>query len=158
MGKAAIKGSESGYPMGRIVALMMLRSHLLVGWNFGSYGANEIRYAWPLLDKISSKSLTIWDGGFFGARFLVGIEGVRHRHWLTRARSDLNFRVVQKFARGDDLIEVKVSARARRQDPSSPATWQMRAIRYRRKGFAPQLLLTSLRDPNEYPVTEIAEL
>ncbi len=39
-----------------------------------------------------------------------------------------------------------------------PATWQMRAIRYRRKGFAPQLLLTSLRDPNEYPATEIADL
>ena len=157
-GQSGREGSESGYPMVRIVALMVLRSHLLVGCNFGSYGANEIQYAWPLLDKISSKSLTILDRGFFGARFLLGIEGVRNRHWLTRARSDLKFRVVKKFARGDDLIEVKVSAHARRQDPSLPATWQMRAVRYRRKGFAPQLLLTSLRDPNEYPATEIADL
>jgi transposase IS4-like protein/DDE family transposase len=157
-GQSGREGSESGYPMVRIVSLMVLRSHLLVGCNFGSYGANEIQYAWPLLDKIPSKSLTILDRGFFGARFLLGIEGVRNRHWLTRSRSDLKFRVVKKFARGDDLIEVKVSAHARRQDPSLPATWQMRAIRYRRKGFAPQLLLTSLRDPNEYPAIEIAEL
>jgi len=89
---------------------------------------------------------------------LLAIEGVGNRQWLTRARSDLKFRVVKKFALGDELIEVKVSAHARRQDPSLPATWQMRAIRYRRKGFAPQLLLTSLRDPKEYPATEIAEL
>jgi hypothetical protein len=103
----------------------------------------------PLLDKISPKSLTILDRGFFGARSLLGIEGAKNRHWLTRARTDLKFRVVKKFGRGDDLIEVKVSAHARRQDPSLPATWQMRAIRYRRKGFAPQILLTSLRDSNE---------
>ncbi len=157
-GQSGREGSESGYPMVRIVALMVLRSHLLAGCNFGSYGANEIQYAWPLLDRIPSKSLTILDRGFFGARFLLAIEGVRNRQWLTRARSDLKFRVVKKLARGDELIEVKVSAHARRQDPSLPATWQMRAIRYRRKGFSPQLLLTSLRDPNEYPATEIAEL
>ena len=157
-GQSGRGGSESGYPMVRMVALMVLRSHLLAGCNFGSYGANEIQYAWPLLDRIPSKSLTILDRGFFGARFLLAIEGVENRHWLTRARSDLKFRVVKKFGRGDELIEVAVSAHARRQDPSLPATWQMRAIRYRRKGFAPQLLLTSLRDPDEHSATEIAEL
>jgi hypothetical protein len=157
-GQSGREGSESGYPMVRIVALMVLRSHLLAGCHFGSYGANEIQYAWPLLDKIPNKSLTILDRGFFGARFLLAIEGVENRQWLTRARSDLKFRVVKKFARGDELIEVAVSAHARRQDPSLPPTWQMRAIKYRRKGFAPQLLLTSLRDSNEYPATEIADL
>ena len=157
-GQSGREGSESGYPMVRIVALMVLRSHLLAGCHFGSYGANEIQYAWPLLDKIPNKSLTILDRGFFGARFLLAIEGVENRQWLTRARSDLKFRVVKKFARGDELIEVAVSAHARRQDPSLPPTWQMRAIKYRRKGFAPQLLLTSLRDSNEYPATENADL
>ena len=34
----------------------------------------------------------------------------------------------------------------------------MRAVRYRRKGFSPQLLLTSLRDPIEYPAAELTEL
>lgn len=157
-GQRGRKGSESGYPMVRIAALMVLRSHLLAACNFGSYAANEIQYAKPLLDKIPTKSLTILDRGFFGARFLLEIEGTGNRQWLTRARSDLKFRVIKKFGRGDELIEMKVSDHARRQDPSLPMTWQMRAVRYRRKGFSPQLLLTSLRDPDEYPAAELAEL
>jgi hypothetical protein len=116
------------------------------------------KYAKPLLDTIPDKSLTILDRGFFGARFLLAIEGAGNRQWLTRARSDLKYRVIKKFGRGDELIEVKVSDHARRQDPSLPETWQMRAVRYRRKGFSSQLLLTSLRDPKEYPATELAEL
>jgi hypothetical protein len=157
-GQSGRADTESGYPMVKLVALMVLRSHVLAGCSFGSYGANEVQYAWPLLDRIPSKSLTILDRGFYGVRLLLAIEGQGSRQWLTRARSDLKFRVVKKIAPGDDLIEVNVSAHARRQDPSLPATWQMRAIRYRRKGFAPQLLLTSLRDPNEHPATEIVDL
>lgn len=34
----------------------------------------------------------------------------------------------------------------------------MRAIRYQRRGFAPQLLLTSLLDPSRYPASEIIAL
>lgn len=157
-GQSGRNGSQSGYPMVRIAALMVLRSHLLAACDFGSYAANEIQYAKPLLDAIPSDSLTILDRGFFGARFLLEIEGTGNRQWLTRARSDLKFRVIKKFGRGDELIEVKVSDHARRQDPSLPETWQMRAVRYRRKGFSSQLLLTSLRDPQEYPATELAEL
>jgi len=157
-GQSGRNGSQSGYPMVRIAALMVLRSHLLAACDFGSYGANEIQYAKPLLDAIPSGSLTILDRGFFGARFLLEIESTGNRHWLTRARSDLKFRVIRKFGRGDELIEVRVSDHARRQDSSLPETWQMRAVRYRRKGFSSQLLLTSLRDPEEYPATEIAEL
>lgn len=157
-GQSGRNGSQSGYPMVRIAALMVLRSHLLAACNFGSYGANEIQYAKPLLDAIPSESLTILDRGFFGARFLLELEGTGNRQWLTRARSDLKFRVIKKFGRGDELIEVKVSDHARRQDSSLPETWQMRAVRYRRKGFSSQILLTSLRDPEEYPATELAEL
>jgi hypothetical protein len=157
-GQSGRKGSESGYPMVKMVALMVLRSHLLAGCSFGSYGANEVQYAWTLLEAIPSKSLTILDRGFFGARLLLAIEGTGSRQWLTRARTDLKFRTVKKFARGDELIEVTVSKHALRQDPSLPQTWQMRAIRYRRKGFSPQLLLTSLRDPHEYPATEVVDL
>jgi hypothetical protein len=157
-GQCGRKGSESGYPMVRLAALMVLRSHLLAACSFGSYGSNEIQYAWPLLDTLPGNSLTILDRGFFGARFLMAIERGQNRQWLTRARSDLKFRVIKKFARGDELIEIKVSDHARRQDASLPESWQMRAVRYRRKGFPSQLLLTSLRDPNEYPAAELAEL
>ena len=39
-----------------------------------------------------------------------------------------------------------------------PTTWRMRAIRYQRRGFKPQLLLTSLLDPRRFPAAEIVAL
>ena len=51
-----------------------------------------------------------------------------------------------------------VSREARRKDPSLPRTWTMRAIRYHRKGFRPQTLLTSLLDAKQYPAEEIVAL
>lgn len=151
--------STSGYPLARMVTLMALRSHLLAGAQFGPYTAGERTYAeqlWPLLP---THSLAIVDRLFFSARTLLGIaRGGEHRYWLTRARADLASRRLKRFAAGDDLIELNVSNEARRQDPTLPATWQMRAIRYRRRGFKPQILLTSLVDAKRYPAAEIVAL
>jgi len=53
---------------------------------------------------------------------------------------------------------MKVSAAARRKDPSLPKVWTARAVRYQRRGFPPQWLLTSLLDAVAYPAREIAAL
>jgi hypothetical protein len=157
-GQNGRNSSESGYPLLRIVVLMVLRSHLLAACNFGAYGHGELHYARPLTACIPPRSLTILDRGFFGARLLLDVEGGEERHWLTRARSDFNPRVLQRFARGDELIEIPVSKHALSQDPTLPKTWQMRAIKYRRKGFPEQTLLTSLRDAKRFPAAEIVAL
>jgi hypothetical protein len=45
-GQSGRKGTQSGYPMARIGALMVLRSHLLAGVWFGPYGGtNELEHA-----------------------------------------------------------------------------------------------------------------
>ena len=49
---------------------------------------------------------------------------------------------------GDELLQV--SSEARRKDPSLPTYFDARAIRYQRKGFQPQLLLTSLVDDTRW--------
>jgi hypothetical protein len=157
-GQSGRNDSESGYPMVRIVVLMVLRSHLLAACRFGAYSANEINHARPLVSSIPTDSLTMVDRGFFGAQFLTEIESGQHRHWLTRARSDLKSTRLKRFAKGDELIELTVSREARKKDPSLPQTWTMRLIKYRRKGFPERTLLTSLRDPNLYPAAEIVEL
>ena len=51
-----------------------------------------------------------------------------------------------------------VSSHARKQDPTLPKLWTARAIRYHRKGYRPQVLLTSLLDPEIYPASEIVGL
>jgi hypothetical protein len=151
--------STSGYPLVRLVTLMALRSHILAGARFGAYALSEGALAeelWPLLPD---HSLAIVDRGFFSARILLGIErGGIQRHWLTRAKSTLASTRIERFAVGDELIELNVSKEARQKDPSMPATWRMRAIRYQRRGFPPQTLLTSLLDPKRYPAAEIVAL
>ena len=151
--------STSGYPLARVVTLMALRSHILAGAKFGPYATAEGPLAEELWPLVPDHALTIVDRGFLSARTLIGLErGGIGRHWLTRARSDLAHIRVERFATGDELIELNVSSEARKKDPSLPAKWRMRAIRYQRRGFAPQLLLTSLLDPARYPANEIVAL
>jgi hypothetical protein len=150
--------STSGYPLARMVTLMALRSHILAGASFGPYDS-EYTYANQLWSQIPDESLTLLDRYFLSARVLISIaRSGSNRHWLTRATTRTKSRRLKKFAAGDELVQLDVSRSARAQDPSLPATWEMRAITYRRRGFQPQILLTSLVDPKRYPAAEIVAL
>ena len=149
----------SGYPLARLVTLMALRSHILVGARFGPNAIHEVVYADELWPLVPDDSLTVVDRGFLSARFLIGLErGGTNRHWLTRAKTTTKYTRVKRLAPGDELVQLEVSTKAQRKDASLPSTWPMRAIRYKRKGFKPQTLLTSLVDPKRYPASEIAAL
>jgi len=59
-GQSGRKGSESGYPMARVVALMVQRSHLLAGVWFGPYGGtHELAPAKELQKTVPDESLTV---------------------------------------------------------------------------------------------------
>lgn len=148
----------SGYPLARVVTLMALRSHLLVGARFGPY-ASELGYARELWPLVPDESLTVVDRGFLDAKILVPLarDGA-NRHWLTRAKSTTAFTEVKALGTGDQLVELKVSSHARAADATLGATWVVRAIRYQRRGFQPQLLLTSLLDAKRFPAKEIVAL
>jgi len=148
----------SGYPMARLVTLMALRSHLLAGARFGPYSVDERTYAAELWSLVPPKSVVILDRNFLNAKTLLGLERMGERFWLTRAKSNSKWKRLKQLALGDELVEMNVSDEARKQDPSLPLTWSMRAIRYRRKGYAPQTLLTSLVDHRRYPANEIVSL
>jgi hypothetical protein len=150
---------ESGYPLVRLVALMALRSHLLAAASFGPYGVDERTYATDLWASVPDDSLTILDRNFLAAKVLLGLQrSGRARHWLTRAKSTTKWQVLQRLGRGDWLVEMTVSAEARREDPTLPPSYQARAIQYQRPGFEAQVLLTSLLDPQQYPAAEIRDL
>jgi len=150
---------DSGYPLVRIVGLMALRSHLLAAVEFGDYATSEVAYAESLWPRVPDDSLIIMDRGFFGAGTLIPItrEG-QNRHWLTRAKKNFTWRVLQRLGRNDELVEMQISSAARAKNPTLPTSWVMRAIRYQRKGFRPQVLLTSLLDPAQYPAAEVVAL
>lgn len=150
-------GGESSHPKVRLVTLMALRSHILVAAELGPYaGTSEMAFARPLRSAIPARSLTIVDRGFLGAAFLLSLADDGHdRHWLTRAKSNTKMRVIQSLGEGDDLVEMTVSDEARAEDETLPKTWRARAIRYQRKGHKPQVLLTSMTDPERFPREEV---
>lgn len=146
-----------GYPLVRVVALMALRSHLLAAVRFGPYTEHENHYAAELWSSVPSQSLIIVDKGFFGANILVPL-ATNGRHFLTRAKTNSKWRTVERLGSGDEIVEMDVSPHSRRLDASLPRTWRVRAVRYQRKGYRPQTLLTSMMDANLYPRDEIAAL
>lgn len=157
-GQRGRDGETSGYPLVRMATLMVLRSHLLAGVSFGPY-ASELTYAQDLWPLVPDDSLVCVDRGFFAASILLPLHAqARNRHWLTRAKKSNVWRVIKTLGRGDELVEMDVSSQARRKNPELPAIWQMRAVRYQRRGFPPQMLLTSLIDAKAFPAKELVAL
>lgn len=149
----------SGYPLVRVVTLMALRSHLLLAARFGAYGNSERKFARELWPLVPDDSIVVVDRNFMYAKDLVPLQSSgTNRHWLTRARKNNKWHVTKRLGRGDALADILVNRGARREDPSLPERWTVRTIRYRRKGFREQTLLTSLLDPGRYPRDEIVAL
>jgi hypothetical protein len=150
---------ESGYPMVRIAALMALRSHLLAAVAFGPYHDGEHTYASALWASVPRDSLTILDRNFLAANVLIPLNrDGENRHWLIRVKKNTRWEVIEHLGPNDDLVQLETSSEAREGDPTLPRTYLARAIRYQRKGFQPQTLLTSLTDPVAHPPSELATL
>lgn len=147
---------DSGYPLLRLAGLMALRSHLLAATSFGPYGVDERTYAADLWASVPDNALVLMDRNFLQAAVLVPLmTGGANRHWLTRGKSNTKWHVIKRLGPGDWLVEMAVSREAQRKDPSLPKTYQARVIRYQRRGYRPQTLITSLVDPMLYPADEI---
>ena len=150
---------QSGYPLMRMVVVMALRSHLLAAAAFGPYAVDERAYAASLWDTVPDHSLVLMDRNYLQANVLVPLMSKgTERHWITRAKSNTKFRSIRSLGKGDELVEFEVSSEARRKCPSLPTHFDARAIRYQRKGFPPQILLTSLVDDKRYPAVEVRAL
>jgi len=80
------------------------------------------------------------------------------RHWLTPAKSNTTWRVIETLGKDDLLVEMETSSEARKKHPHLPTHFDVRAIRYQRKGYPPRTLLTSLVDAKLYPAAELRVL
>jgi hypothetical protein len=150
---------QSGYPLLRLVVVMALRSHLLAAAAFGPYAVDERSYAASLWDTVPDHSLVLIDRAYLQANVLVPLmsKGIE-RHWITRAKANTKFRSIRSLGKNDELVEFEVSREARKKDPSLPTHFDARAIRYQRKGYPPQVLLTSLVDEKRYLADDLRAL
>lgn len=151
--------STAGYPQVRVAVLMVLRSHQWLAFDFADFGTGEGTVAWPLIQQVPERSLTILDRYYIDHGQLWRLqERGGDRHWMLRARKNLKWRVVEHLGPGDERVEITIDRKRRGEDPTLPETFQARAIRYQRKGFRPQVLLTSLVDGKAYPASEVVDL
>jgi hypothetical protein len=150
-GQKSARG-ESGYPQVRIVASMALRSHVLSQFRFADYHTGETTLARGMWNAVPDNSLVIFDRNFLIKSQLVRFETSGNRHWLTRSKKNTRWAVVEHLGRNDDLVELEI------KEPGMPKTWQLRAIHYKRRGFPPSTLLTSLVDAEAFPAKELVAL
>lgn len=143
---------ESGYPQVRVVAMMAVRSHVLSHFRFGAYGIGETTMARELWGDVPDDSLVLVDRGFLVKKDLYNLERSRNRHWLTRAKVNTRWSIIETLGKDDFLAELEL------HEPGLPSAWPIRVIRYNRRRYGRQVLLTSLTDAEKYPARELIEL
>lgn len=162
-GAPSSRRAQAGYPQVRLVALMSLRAHLLATAAFGPYRGKqtgELSLARQLWEEVPEDSLCMLDKLFLSYADLYELSGQpgRNRHWTVPAKANLKSKRIRRLGKDDALVEVQLSATARANNPELPQSMVVRAIRYRRKGFRPRTLLTTLLDAEAYPADEIVAL
>lgn len=148
---------QTPFPMMRLVALMNVRSHVILDAQLSPYRRSEMRLADDFIARIPDRSVTLFDKGFWGADFLLGLSSQgQQRHWLIPERKGLVFEEIEVFNKHDRLLRMKVSPQARKRNPDLPETWIVRAVSYPVKGKL-KTVFTSL-PANKFSTEQVAEL
>ena len=124
----------------------------LSSFRIAADGTGETTLAKGLWETVPDNSLVMFDRGVLIKGQLVRVETLGNRHWRPRRKSNTRWAVVAHLGRNDDLVELDIN------EPHMPKTWQIRAIRYCRRGFPPSTILTSLVDAEAYPAKELIAL
>lgn len=156
----ALAGSKGvgAYPLVRVAALLDARTHLLWRVAFGPCTASEHAYADALWAHVPAASVLVLDRNFVAARTFLRADAAAARHVVVRGKASTTGRVVATLGPGDELLERRVPAALRAADPTLPATYRVRRVRYQRRGFRPAQLLTTLLDPVAYPAADLIAL
>lgn len=146
---------KSGYPFLRFVTLIAAQTHLILAAAVGPWTTSEGTLTMGLLTSIEFGSLVLLDRGFLSYWLLWRIVHDRQSHFLVRGKRRLKIKKRRKLGLGDWLAEAVLPASLRRAHPELPERWTVRVIHYRRPGFRPSWLMTSLLDPVAYTAEEL---
>lgn len=148
---------QTPFPMMRLVALMNVRSHVILDAQLSPYRRSELRLADEFLAQIPDHSITLFDKGFWGADFLLRLASQgEQRHWLIPARKGVVSEELERYNEHDRLVRMNVSPQARKRNPELPKTWTARAVSYEVKGRL-KTVFTSL-PADQYSAAQVAEL
>lgn len=135
---------QTPFPMLRLVALMNVRSHVILDAQLSPYRRSEMRLADEFLQQIPDHSVTLFDKGFWGAELLSSLSNAGiNRHWLIPAKKGLVCEEVARYSPHDRLVRMKVSPQARKRNPTLPSHWEAREVSYEIQGKV-KTVMTSL--------------
>ncbi|RON03734.1 IS4 family transposase, partial [Pseudomonas brassicacearum] len=135
---------QTPFPMLRLVALMNVRSHLILDAQLSPYRRSEMRLADEFLQQVPDHSVTLFDKGFWGADLLLSLNNAGvNRHWLIPARNGLVSEEIARYGKHDRLLRMKVSPQARKRNPNLPLHWEVREVSYEVQGKL-KTVMTSL--------------
>lgn len=148
---------QTPFPMMRLVALMNVRSHLILDAQLSPYRRSEMRLADEFLQQIPDHSVTLFDKGFWSADLMLSLSNAGiNRHWLTPARKNLVSEEIVRYGEHDCLVRMKVSPQARKRNPSLPTHWEVREVSYEIQGKL-KTVMTSL-PASTYSTMAVAKL
>ena len=149
---------DTAFPQVRMVCLMELTSHLLIGSAFDSCRTSEMVLAEDLIDTTPDNSLTLFDRGFYSLGLLNRWHHAgKNRHWLQPMRKGTQYEVIRTLGRQDKLIRFKTTAQARKKFDDLPEGIEVRLVTKTVKGKEVNIL-TSLTDPMRFPKADIVDL
>jgi hypothetical protein len=148
----------AGYPMVRLSALVVLRSHVVWDVAFGHFDKGEPELMERMMRDLPEDSLTILDRGYNSHALLQHVGLGKGRHWLVRWRDGSKWKRVKSLGRGEEIVEMTLSPKTRAKNPDVRPVYLARMIRYQKPGFRAGVFLTSLLDAKRYPRREIVDL
>lgn len=149
------------YPIVRLCALSSLRSRLVKDVAFGPSFDGEVTYAKQLVKRAADKSLTIFDRCYLSAELLINWQRAHQAsHWMVPIKRNTKYTILETFGENDFLVEMAVSARAQKLDPSLPATWTARLVLYPESAQKNHIrgVLCSLHEPQKYPASDLLDV
>ncbi|AOT07969.1 IS4 family transposase [Pseudoalteromonas luteoviolacea] len=156
--RTANKASYAGYPQVRMVCLMELSSHLILGSAFDSVSENEMNLASRLINHIPNNSLTLFDKGFYSLGLLHEWEQKgSNTHWLLPLKKGTQYEVIDSLGKQDKLVRLTTTPQAKKKRPDLPDSITVRLLTRRVKGKEVSVL-TSMTDAMAYPASEIVDL
>lgn len=154
-----ISKTHKPYPQLRLVGLMSVETRLMLSAAFDACNIGEISLAHRLMVDTPDNSLTLFDRCYFSADLFTQWQSAgNERHWLTPIKNKMRYEIVEEFAANDLLIDMPVSPQARKQNPSLPEKWRARFIAYQEPQGEIKGFITSLIDPDKYPLGSILNI
>jgi hypothetical protein len=143
----------SAYPFAAMVVALCAVSHVVLACAVGAANTSEWVLVRQLLRKLPKRCLLLLDRGFMGYALLQDLARRGHE-FVVRAKSGRRLHRRRRLGPSDHLACLHLSRAQLRGRPDLAASFQVRVITYRRRGFRPVTLLTSLIDPLAFPAEE----